>query len=85
MRFESNERQWVLAGITSYGVGCGDPSYAGVYTRASAYYDWLQSVVTDSFDELSINGTSLDLTDSARNLVSPYWSLLLSLYVFANK
>jgi len=83
MHFESSQRQWVLAGITSYGVGCGDPSYAGVYTRAAVYYDWLQSVVTPKFDELSINGTGI--SDSARNLVSPYWSLLLSLYLFANK
>jgi secreted trypsin-like serine protease len=101
MHFELDKRRWVLAGITSYGIYCGLPAYAGVYTRASVYHSWLQSIVTNKFDELSINGISSYLTDStssywtdstssystdsARSLVSPYWSLVLSLYVFANK
>ncbi|CAF2780861.1 unnamed protein product [Rotaria sp. Silwood2] len=57
MRFEPNKRQWVLAGLTSYGRGCGEPDYAGVYTRASAYRDWLRSVVNDNFIELVIDET----------------------------
>ncbi|CAF3345935.1 unnamed protein product [Rotaria socialis] len=38
-------RQWVIAGITSYGNGCGLANYAGVYARASMYVDWIKSIV----------------------------------------
>ncbi|CAF0990163.1 unnamed protein product [Brachionus calyciflorus] len=31
-------KRWELAGITSWGYGCGD---GGVYTRTSYYYDWI--------------------------------------------
>ncbi|CAF5135023.1 unnamed protein product, partial [Rotaria sp. Silwood1] len=54
MHFESDKRQWVLAGITSYGIGCALPKYASVYTRASMYHDWLRSVVNDNFITLAI-------------------------------
>ncbi|CAF2962673.1 unnamed protein product [Rotaria sp. Silwood2] len=45
MRFESAQRQWVLTGVTSFGKGCGDPRYAGVYTRVAVYTDWLKSII----------------------------------------
>lgn len=41
MRYESGLRQWVLAGVTSYGRGCADPRHAGVYTRVTSYMDWI--------------------------------------------
>jgi secreted trypsin-like serine protease len=47
MYYSENEQVWVLAGITSYGRGCGLPDYAGVYTRVSMYVDWIQSIVGD--------------------------------------
>lgn len=37
MLFDNN--RWHFVGITSYGIGCGGPNYAGVYTRISAYED----------------------------------------------
>lgn len=51
MRFESTQKRWVLAGVTSFGIGCGDPRFSGVYTRASVYLPWLRSVINDGFRE----------------------------------
>lgn len=33
----------VLIGITSWGQGCGDPGYPGIYTRVSRFADWALS------------------------------------------
>ncbi|UJR23038.1 hypothetical protein I4U23_026064 [Adineta vaga] len=38
-------QQWMLAGITSYGRGCGLSDYAGIYTRVTAYDNWIKSIV----------------------------------------
>ena len=79
MYFEPNNRQWILVGIISYKNDCGLSNSATVYTRVSAYYDWLRSIVTDDFSELLINGTNSDWTNSTRRFVSSYYLLLLSL------
>nr|XP_055032246.1 neurotrypsin [Misgurnus anguillicaudatus] len=36
--------RWVLTGVISWGHGCGDPSYPGVYSRVSRYLQWIEQV-----------------------------------------
>lgn len=48
MMFTSN-RQWVLIGLTSNGVGCADAAYSGVYTRVAAYEHWINSTINDFY------------------------------------
>lgn len=38
----SNGGRHTLAGITSWGIGCGN---GGVYARASAYRSWVESTI----------------------------------------
>lgn len=41
--FDDKLGKYVIGGIVSYGIGCGNPNLPGVYTRVSGYYDWIQS------------------------------------------
>lgn len=45
MYYSETYKQWMIAGITSFGRGCGLSDYAGIYTRASMYVDWIKSIV----------------------------------------
>lgn len=36
--------KWQVVGIVSWGHGCGGPSTPGVYTKVTAYLDWIYNV-----------------------------------------
>ena len=47
--------QWVIVGVTSYGIGCAGASYAGVYTRIAYYQNWISSTMSGG---VPVNPTS---------------------------
>lgn len=54
----TSSKQWLLAGVTSYGIGCGRPTSAGVYTRVAFYLDWIRSTTGSSFTGAISSDTS---------------------------
>ena len=37
--------QWYQVGIVSFGIGCGRRNIPGVYTKVSAYEDWIEETI----------------------------------------
>jgi hypothetical protein len=89
MIFTSSE-QWVLVGLTSYGYGCAQPGYSGVYTRIPAYVNWIHSFINNSDNSIYpyslIPNTPYDdddlewnMNQSIRSSMSFFSSLIISM------
>jgi len=45
MVVKGKDGRWELAGIISWGIGCGDRNRPGVYTRISEFRSWIRNVI----------------------------------------
>jgi secreted trypsin-like serine protease len=46
MYYDNN--RWYIVGIVSFGDGCSRANSGGIYTRVSAYYQWIRQIMSSS-------------------------------------
>ena len=46
--YQDEDGHHVLAGIVSWGVGCGRPGLAGVYTNVASYKEWIDNKIMNN-------------------------------------
>ena len=43
--FYNKNGRWYAAGVVSYAIGCGRQAFPTVFTKTSAYIDWIRTMV----------------------------------------
>ena len=44
---ELEDGRWYIAGVVSWGIGCGEVNQPGVMVRLAQYTDWIQQYVKE--------------------------------------
>ena len=78
----TTSKQWVLVGVTSYGIGCARASYAGVYTRVAAYQSWITTTMGNNFTyAISSNSSNINPVSTSPSTSSTAMSIAVISYL----
>ncbi|XP_063951984.1 uncharacterized protein LOC135153396 isoform X1 [Lytechinus pictus] len=70
---QGSDGRWHLVGSTSWGIGCAEPNYPGVYARISKYTEWIKDTMGYEDDEVHEDETEISVFGIGESLtvVSP--------------
>jgi len=46
--YNSEIEGWLLAGVVSFGRGCGRAGYSGIYAKVSKFIPWIEQTIADN-------------------------------------
>ena len=63
------DNRWHIVGIVSFGDGCSRVNSGGIYTRISAYEEWILQIMSSSTKSLNCS-SSFDYTQIVTDISS---------------